>query len=694
MPESKTLSASKGSLFLALWSLIKRPQMWLALFSSLFLAALFYLHDYRIEDVKIGNVCTRFIVAQTDFDHVDHKATRLLQNQARYQMGSIFKFDERTLLMQVSNLKKNYPQISETTLKNIDHFIESLIKARFSDPKTLKRLGEMNWQGPEAFYLYSHQAGGLPEGFWGYQLMNIFDPTLRHLASKLENIPFILIPDVDLESKTQQLALDQIDPIKTTYHAGQILLGPGDKVQSYHKDLMISMKKAQNSIYSQFSLYKASASFVMGILFTFLYGVYLRKSHPNIAFDFSKLLLLTLLIILGIGGAKCIEFLMIKSGQSVLDGLRYSPILALSVLMITLLIDRNVALLSFLLMLVMSYLFLAFEPERFMLINLMAAAFIMLLSARINRRRQIFTGMIQTYLMILPAIIAFHIYDKNLISKTFIYDLAINLSFIIVSCLLILMLLPFIERIFKVTTNMVLTEYLDPNHELLRRLTLEAPGTYQHSLLVGHIAEYAARAIGANDLFCRVAALYHDIGKIYNPQYFTENQLGGFNIHRLLTPKESASVIIAHVEEGEKLAKKYNLPDSFIDIMKEHHGTTLAYYFYKKELEKFDGNKEEVSIEDFRYKGPKPKSKESAIIMLADCIEAASRSLENSSEETITALVEKIIKERLYDGQLEDSCLTFEELKKVKKAMVKALMVTHHVRVRYPLNDLIAEATI
>lgn len=669
------------------------PYFWLALFSSGFLAALFYFHDIRIEDVKVGTVSSKYVVAHTDFTHVDKVATKILQNQARYQLGHVFKLDERNLLLQLHNLKKNHALGQDSSSEDLDQFLEKLIRARFSDHKTLKKIQEIKWSGVEQFYPYTHQTGAIPEHFWLYFIPKNPSCLLSRFVEKLQEIPFILIPDLALEAKLQEMAVHNVEPIKASFKAGQVLLGPGDKIQDFHKDLMISMKEAQKIGKGFFSVYEGTASCVLGLVFTALYGFYLRKSHPEIAYNTSKLVLLTLLIAVGIGGAKCLEVIIMKSGAGYLDGLRYTPILALAVLMIALLIDRHIALLSLLLMLVMTYLFLAIEPGRFMLVNLMASACVLLTTVRINRRRQIFTSILQTYLILIPGFLAFHIYDKNILSFSFVYDLMGNFGFMIASCLLILLVLPLIEKYFKVTTNMLLTEFLDPNHELLRRLTLEAPGTYQHSLLVGHLAECGARAIGANDLYCRVAALYHDIGKIYNPQYFTENQLGGFNIHRLLSPKESAQVIIAHVQEGEKLARKYGLPESFIDIMKEHHGTTLVYYFYKKEQEK-RGHEQVVSEDDFRYKGPKPRSKESAILMIADCVEAASRSLETSTEEDITKLVDKIIKERLFDGQLDDSALTFEELKKVKKAIVKGLMVTHHVRVRYPINEMSLKAFV
>ncbi len=203
-------------------------------------------------------------------------------------------------------------------------------------------------------------------------------------------------------------------------------------------------------------------------------------------------------------------------------------------------------------------------------------------------------------------------------------------------------------------TDITLMEFMNPSNELLKRLTIEAPGTYQHSMVVGHLSEAAASSIGANELFCRVATHYHDIGKLLNPQYFTENQLGGVDMHQLLTPIESIQVIIAHVSEGVALARKVGLPEQFIDIIKEHHGTTLVYYFYHKQIELIGGDKTLVNEKDFRYSGPKPRSKESTIILIADTLEAASRCLDLFNEQTVTDLVDELIALKMEDGQFDD----------------------------------------
>jgi putative nucleotidyltransferase with HDIG domain len=236
-------------------------------------------------------------------------------------------------------------------------------------------------------------------------------------------------------------------------------------------------------------------------------------------------------------------------------------------------------------------------------------------------------------------------------------------------------------------TDVTLMEYMDPNNDLLRRLSIEAPGTYQHSVVVGNLAESIANAIGANGLFCRVSTLYHDVGKMATPQYFTENQTREMNLHQLLTPAESAEVIMSHVSEGVSLARKAGLPEQFVDIIKEHHGTTLVYYFYRKALEAFGGDKSQVDEKKFRYAGPKPRSKESAIIMICDSVEAAVRSLDTVTEETVGELATRLIREKVEDGQFDDSLLTYEEMAIMKATLVKTLVAFTHRRVKYPKRE-------
>ncbi len=247
-------------------------------------------------------------------------------------------------------------------------------------------------------------------------------------------------------------------------------------------------------------------------------------------------------------------------------------------------------------------------------------------------------------------------------------------------------MLPLLEHIFGLVTDARLLELSDINHPLLQKLRKEAPGTFQSSLMTAVLTEAAAEAVGANPLLARVAAYYHDVGKLKNPQYFTENQkLKNNNIHNRINPSLSALVLLNHVKEGVNLAKKHHLPRVVIDIIRQHHGTTLASFFYDKA--KKSAGEEKVREEDFRYPGPLPASKEAAILMLADAVEAASRTLEDPSPSRIRNLVERIINEKMEDHQLDKAPLSLKDIHAIKENFIKSLQGIFHTRVEYPSKE-------
>ena len=261
-------------------------------------------------------------------------------------------------------------------------------------------------------------------------------------------------------------------------------------------------------------------------------------------------------------------------------------------------------------------------------------------------------------------------------------------------------IIPMFEHLFQVTTDISWLEASDLNHPLLRRMTIEAPGTYHHSLVVANLAEAAAEAIGANATLCRVCSYFHDVGKLVKPDYYTENMNFERNPHDDLAPTMSALIIIAHVKEGVDLALKHRLNRRIIDIIQEHHGTSLVYYFYKRALQQQEdartGGKimnlreddvPEVREETFRYNGPKPQTKESAIISLADMVESASRSLEKPTPQKIEQLVNELISQRIADGQLVECDLTLKDLNLIAERFRFTLMTMLHTRIAYPKQD-------
>jgi len=260
--------------------------------------------------------------------------------------------------------------------------------------------------------------------------------------------------------------------------------------------------------------------------------------------------------------------------------------------------------------------------------------------------------------------------------------------------------LPMLEHLFQITTDVSWLELSDLNHPLLRRMTIEAPGTYHHSLVVANLAEAAAEKIGANATLCRVCSYFHDVGKLVKPQYFTENMSFERNPHDDLVPTMSALIIIAHVKDGVDLALTHGLNKQIIDVIQQHHGTSLVYYFYQRALRQQEdaraGGKimnirkediPEVQEESFRYSGPKPQTKDSAIVSLADIVESASRSLEKPTPQKIEQLINELIEERIADGQLDECDLTLGEIRVISERFRFTLMTMLHTRIAYPKHE-------
>jgi putative nucleotidyltransferase with HDIG domain len=245
-----------------------------------------------------------------------------------------------------------------------------------------------------------------------------------------------------------------------------------------------------------------------------------------------------------------------------------------------------------------------------------------------------------------------------------------------------LFVLPVAEPAIGVCSDLTLLELSDLNHPLLQRMALEAQGTYHHSQVVGQLAEHAARAIDANALLTRVGALFHDIGKMEKPEYYVENQSPGHNRHDELSPSMSALVLAAHVKEGIELARRWRLPGMVIDFIPEHHGTMVMEYFYHKALEGEGG--ETVKVDDFRYPGPRPRSRETAILMLADAVEAATRALVKPTPSRIKEITRQVIDKRMLSGELDQSGVSLSDIARIRDSFVPLLTGIHHARIVYP----------
>jgi len=272
---------------------------------------------------------------------------------------------------------------------------------------------------------------------------------------------------------------------------------------------------------------------------------------------------------------------------------------------------------------------------------------------------------------------------NNLDSEFFIKDGFWGMGSGFFSAFLVMGFLPVFEYFFKVPTNITLLELSDLNHPLLKELSIEAPGTYHHSILVGNLAEAACDDVGANSLLARVGSYYHDIGKIPKAEYFSENEMGAPSRHNNLSPSMSALIISKHVKDGVEMAKKHKLNVKIIDLIAQHHGNSLIAYFYQKAMEK-SKDKDLLKEENFRYPGPRPQTRESAIILLADSVEASCRALEMPTPAGIRNLVKKIINNKFIDGQLDECDLTLKDIDKIATSFVRVLLGVYHTRLTYP----------
>jgi len=342
---------------------------------------------------------------------------------------------------------------------------------------------------------------------------------------------------------------------------------------------------------------------------------------------------------------------------------------------------------SFILALFISFLSASIDGGNFNVgVSLFAGSMVgAMLSYRIRRRFQViragfFAGLIQFIVAFLmereQSFFVLSGLDFNLLKLCLLNG--------VVSSFIVLGILPVFEYIFKVVTNISLLELSDFNHPLLRKLILEAPGTYQHSLVVANLSEMATESIGANSLLARVGAYYHDIGKMVKPDYFVENLVNYRDVHKNLKPSMSKLIIFNHVKDGVDLAVKHHLNPKIVDFISQHHGRTLVYYFYQRAKELEPEGKHE---EEYRYPGPRPQIKEIAIVALADAIEALSRTLEEPNPSRIEEMVREVVKKRFMEGELDESNLTLKELEKITQSFIRILNAIFHTRINYPKDD-------
>lgn len=509
----------------------------------------------------------------------------------------------------------------------------------------------------------------------------ISDSLLKSVAEKIsmhftyENLIYNAgLTNIEIENRTQQIA-KTIGIVKEN----ERIISKHDPINRFTKMKLDSYKKIRlERIGVQDILLQQVGKLFSIIILTIVLSLFLYYIRPEIFKDNQKIMIISSLILI----VSFIAYLSMKLDLNLpIELLIFVPVASI---LLTIIFDSrlafyNVTIICFFVAAIRggdySILFISF-----------CGSVLAIFSERdIKNRSQIF----RSFFFILTGYV-FSILAINLLSIEDSSKLWMKLMFgginAIMSPIIAYGLLIFYERVFKISTDLTLLELSDFNHPLLKELSSKAPGTFHHSIIMGNLSEAAAESISANQILARVGCYYHDVGKTLKPQYFIENQLDQNNKHNDLNPNISTKIIIAHVKDGIELAKKYKLPKSIIDFIPMHHGTTLVSYFYDKAK---SASKDELSEFIYRYPGPKPQTKETGIVMLADAIEASTRTIEDPTPKKLENKIGEVIRSRFIEGELDECDLTLKDLTKIKESFLKILLGIHHHRIKYPdMNQL------
>lgn len=489
-------------------------------------------------------------------------------------------------------------------------------------------------------------------------------------------ISVYLLPNLRLDDKktkeARDLAAKKSEPIykKWTVEKNELIIEKGKRVNACHVAQMMQIPR--------FFRQGTTPTFFFGVLLLFMLLGLVAVIYISVMWkpDFLKDTKNIALILFNIFFMLVMSDFVMRSPQP-----SYFIPMASMAMLITLLAGPCIAFLSVVLMGILISFLVGGGIEVMMVLLVGSSVGIFFVKDTRRRARILWTGLLVGIAKFMAVVCVGLIngMDLDFYVKDGIWGMASG----VVSGFIVMGLLPVFEHIFKISTNISLLELSDLNHPLLKKLSIEAPGTYHHSIMVGNLAESACDAIGANSLQARVGAYYHDIGKISKAEYFSENEMGGPSRHANLAPSMSALIISKHVKDGSDLAKKYKLNSTITDFITQHHGDSLIAYFYQKALEKTEEGVR-LNEEDFRYPGPRPQTKECAIVLLADSCEASSRALDDPTPASIRNLVKKIINNKFVDGQLDECDLTLKDMNKIAESFVRVLMGTFHTRLGYP----------
>ena len=481
-----------------------------------------------------------------------------------------------------------------------------------------------------------------------------------------------VVYDAAMTKMEQDKALSKISLTYGMVQKDELIIAEGEIVDDTDFAILNSLQKeyTSGSFAKNDSLQVRLSQFLLVALLFVMVALYLWALHKNDVYsELSKINLLLLLMVVMI----IPSFWIMKLHPSFI---LMMPVVMLTMIMITFFSPG----LTFTIQ-VVTVLLIAMavpNPFQYIFMQLVSSMIVIFVLSRHKSRRHYFISSLLLFVVYLAVYLAFTFLSSSIIDWSLVGMLALNALFTMLSLPLVFLF----EKLFRLTTSLTLMELNNTNTPLLRQLAQSAPGTFQHSIQVANLCDEVLYAIGGDNLLARTGALYHDIGKMTNPMYFTENQHGAYNSHNDISNVESAQIIIAHVLDGIKMAQKARLPEQVIEFIRTHHGTRRTEYFYV--MEKREHPDEEVDPADFTYHGPIPFSKETAVLMICDSVEAASRSLKEPDEAGISTLVDNIIQRQMDDGQFQNVDLTMKDFTTIKKVLKKKLMSIYHVRIAYP----------
>lgn len=688
-------------------------------------------------DYIVGQKADKYILSTIEFEYVNHTATETKRREAAAKAAPVYSISKKTVEASIDRTGELKKHLKQLTSKEDEGTADISKEAPFfrinslsaEDFALLKDVSPLVLQGVLNDAILKIRKGLISaeektlffSGGTTSQQITITDSLNRRypksaktlvtpveaareilaeekvLAEKseavlnvLENILLtVLVPNLEFSEEgtedARRIASEQIAEIRSSVKEDEPLISSGNKItledleklEAYRKELQKA--RSFNEVATDYVLYSLLC------LFLVLTGVYfLNLIYPSLSVRLPETLMVGIILCTQMLINRIVTDTCFAYGASQLITLSILP-LAFGAMLLAQLEGNRVAIVGA----VFTSAVCAFYHQEHVLpvliggtLSSLAAAFLMKRARkRLHAYRAGFAAGAVYFMVSLIFLLLKTGFETAVLKEALPYLALMPILTGIVLSIVASALLPLFEFAFGVTTDMSLLELSDLNHPLLKRLQMEAPGTYHHSLMVAMLAEQAAEAIGANPLLARVSSYFHDIGKLQHPDYFTEN-CWGEDPHRELQPRLSSLVILNHVKEGIDLALKYKLKKPIRESIAQHHGTNLVFYFYQRALERNENGK--VGEHEYRYPGPLPKRREIVIISLADPCEAASRSLEKPSPQKISALVEEITNKRIRDGQLDQADLTLNELRIVKQTLSKSLGTMYHGRIKYP----------